>query len=451
MPRRAPAADGGPSDAGLPLAGVRVLAQAIVWAGPFASLILADLGADVIEVESIRHLNPTRTFYRHLTPRLRDGATGAGLVDRDVSEGFWNRYSFFNYAKRGHRSVTLDLHHERGRELLFGLVRRSDAFIENNAAGVAERLGIGYPALSAANPRLIVIRFPGFGLSGPYRDFKGFGAAMEGLAGHTLARGYRDSDPSLTPPTYHADPNAGAHVAFALQAALYQRERTGEGRLIELSQSEAVMHHVSYAWMDWTMNGRLHPHPGNRHPSMAPHGVFPAAEDPGVEHDLPPYVAIAVPHDRAWAALCGAMGDPALAADERYADVVSRCRRQDELEALVAAWTRLRTARELMLRLQAAGVPAAMVHRQTLMHGDPHLAARGFFERIEHPEAGAHRYPGPQARFREQPLQPVRGPAPTLGQHNRELLCGLLGLGEDEYRRLEAEGVIGTAYREDAT
>ena len=441
----------GQPPAGLPLEGVRVLAQAIVWAGPFGSMILADLGAEVIEIESVQHLSPTRAFYRHISPRQREGTTGAGLVNRDTSEGFWNRYTFFNYAKRAHKSITLDLHSERGHELFLELVRHSDAFVENNAEGVAGHLGIDWPTLSEVNPQLIMIRFPGFGLSGPYRDFKGFGAAMEAIAGHTLIRGYRDSDPSQTPPTYHADPNAGAHMAFALQAALYQRERSGEGRLVEMSQSEVVMHHVSHAWMDHQMNGRLQPHWGNQHPSMAPYGVFPAAEEPGVEHDLPPHVALAVPDDRAWAALCEAMGEPELASDERYADVIARYRNQEELEPRIAAWTRQRTGWELMLLLQAAGVPATMVNRQTLMHGDPHLQARGFFEPIAHPEAGTHLYPGPLARFSEQPLSPVRGPAPTLGQHNHELLCDLIGVSEAEYQRLEADGIIGTVYAEDAT
>ena len=211
------------------------------------------------------------------------------------------------------------------------------------------------------------------------------------------------------------------------------------------------MHHVSHAWMDHEMNGRLQPHWGNRHPSMAPYGIFPTAEEPGVEHDLQPYVALAVPGDRAWAALCEALGEPELARDERYADVVSRYRNQDELEPRIEAWTRQHAARELMLLLQGAGVPAAMVNRQTLMHGDPQLQARGFFEPITHPEAGPHLYPGPLVRFSEQPLSPVRTPAPTLGQHNHELLCGLLGLSDDEYERLEADGVIGAVYTEDAT
>ena len=426
-----------------------MLAQAIVWAGPFGSMILADLGAEVIEIESVQHLSPTRAFYRHISAAAARGHDRGGPREpRHRARGFWNRYTFFNYAKRAHKSITLDLHSERGHELFLELVRHSDAFVENNAEGVAGHLGIDWPTLSEVNPQLIMIRFPGFGLSGPYRDFKGFGAAMEAIAGHTLIRGYRDSDPSQTPPTYHADPNAGAHMAFALQAALYQRERTGHGRLVEMSQSEVVMHHVSHAWMDHQMNGRLQPHWGNQHPSMAPYGVFPVAEEPGVEHDLPPYVALAVPDDRAWAALCEAMGEPELASDERYADVVARYRNQEELEPRIAAWTRRHTSRELMLLLQAAGVPATMVNRQTLMHGDAHLQTRGFFEPITHPRGGhaplprparpllrAAAEPGARPRPHPRPAQPraalrpdrrQRGgvPAPRGGRDHRHRLHG---------------------------
>ena len=289
----------------LPLDGVRVLSQAIVWAGPFGSMILADLGAEVIEIESVRHLNPTRAGYRHIPEELMAGQTGAIYLDRDPSEGFWNRNSNFNYAKRAHKSVTLDLASDEGRELFLGLVREADVFIENNAADVAGNLGIGWERLSAANPRLIMVRFPGFGISGPYAHFKGFGATMEAVIGHTMLRGYRDSDPSSTPAVYHGDPNAGAHVAAAVQMALIAREHTGEGQLIEMSQAEAVIHHTSYDLLDYQLNGRVHRQWGNRHPSMAPYGVFRCAGDDR-------WIAIATPSDEAFAALCEAMGEPAL-------------------------------------------------------------------------------------------------------------------------------------------
>ena len=427
----------------LPLEGVRVLSQAIVWAGPFGSMILADLGAEVIEIESIRHMSPTRGSYRHIPPELMDGPGGAIYLNRDGSEGFWNRNSGFNFAKRGHQSVTVDLGGDEGRELFFGLIREADVFIENNAADVVDNLGISWETLSAINPRLIMVRFPGFGISGPYEHFKGFGATMESVVGHTMLRGYRDSDPSQTPAIYHGDPNAGAHVATAVQIALIARERTGEGQLIEISQAEAVIHHTAYDLIDYQMNGRSNAHWGNRHPSMAPYGVFRCAGDDR-------WLALAVPSDEAFARLCEVMGQPELATDERFANAATRYGHQDELEPIVEAWTSQHGDNELMHRLQAAGVPAAEVVHQAEMFGDPHLLARDFFIEVEHPDAGVRRHPAPMARFERMPLTPVRGPAPTLGQHNEDVLMGILGISRERYEELERDQVIGTVYTEDA-
>ena len=437
----------------LPLEGVRVLAQAIVWAGPFATVLLSDLGAEVIEVESIQHLNPTRTTQRRIGPLMLAGTIGSCYVDRDGSEGFWNRQAWFNYGKRGCKSVTLDLTRERGRELFGDLVRVSDVFVENNAADVVGNLGIDWPALSAINPRLVMVRFPGFGISGPYAHYKGYGNIMEAVAGHTLLRGYADADPSLTPASLHGDPNAGATVAFAVQAALWARRRSGRGQLVELSQAEAVTHHLSYAFMDYAMNRREHAHPGNTHPSKAPYGIFPCAPSPsplGPGDGADRWIAIAIPSDEAFAALCAEMGRPELAADERCAGAVARRRRRAALGEAVAEWTARHEAQPLMERLQRAGVPAAALLHQPEMTGDPQLAARGFFRRLAHPEAGEHDYPGPMAQFARTPLVPLRGPAPLLGQHNEEVLRGLLGLGESEYARLVEDRIVGTAYLEDA-
>ncbi len=442
------------SERRLPLEGVRVLSQAIVWAGPYATLILADLGAEVTEVESIQPLNPTRTVQRHLDPTLLAGTTGSYYVDRDGSEGFWNRQAWFNYGKRACKSVTLDLTRERGRELFYDLVRESDAFIENNAADVVGNLAIDWPTLSEINPRLIMVRFPGFGISGPYAHYKGYGNIMEAVIGHTSLRGYEDADPSLTPSSLHGDPNAGSHVAFALQAALWARRRTGTGQLIELAQAEAVGQHLSYAFMDYSMNRRVHGHAGNRHPSMAPYGIVPCAptRSPGLPEEADNrWIAIAVPSDAVFAALCEEMSRPELAADERYADVVSRHHHRDAIEAELTAWTAEHDAAALMARLQKAGVPATALLHHEEMTEDPQLAERGFFQRITHPEAGTHLYPGTMAQLSRTPLAPARGPAPCLGEHNEELLCGLLGVSDAEYQRLLDDEIVGTVYTEDAT
>jgi crotonobetainyl-CoA:carnitine CoA-transferase CaiB-like acyl-CoA transferase len=420
----------------LPLSG-------IVWAGPFATVLLSDLGAEVIEVESIQHLNPTRTNFRHIPQQLLDGRVGTYYLNRDGGEGFWNRQAWFNFAKRGCKSVTLDLESARGKELFYTLARQADAFIENNAAAVVERLGLDYAKLCEANPRLIMVRFPGFGIEGPYRHFKGYGTIMEAVAGHTLLRGYEDSDPSLTPNSLHGDPNAGANVVFALLAALFARERSGRGQLVDLSQSEAVLHQLAYAFMDYAMNGRVQGHWGNASPSFAPYGVYPAAGDDR-------WITIAATSDAAFVALCAELGAPELARDPRFADAAARYRSRRALDPLIAARTATHDAAALMARLQAAGVPAAAVLHQEEMTDDPHLLARGFFQPVAHPEAGTHLQPGPLASFVRQPLSPVRGPAPTLGQHNHEVLCELLGLSEGEYEQLLADEVIGTAYLESA-
>ena len=426
-----------------PLAGIRVLAQGIVWAGPFATLILADLGAEVIEVESIQHLNPTRTNFRHIPDELLAGRGGASYLNRDGSDSFWNRQAWFNYAKRGCKSVTLDLAGERGHELFLDLVRASDAFIENNASDVVDNLGIGYEQLREVNPQLIMVRFPGFGIDGPYRDFKGYRANMEAVAGHTSLRGYEDSDPSDTPASLHGDPTAGAQVAFALQAALLARDRTGEGQLVEISQFEAVAGHLAYAFMDYAMNGRVQGHWGNRHPSMAPYGAYPCAGDDR-------WIAIAVPSDEAFARLCTAMARPELAADACFADVVSRYRNRADIDRLLGAWTATQPEHELMTRLQAEGVPAIALAHQEEITTDPHHQAREFFQAIEQHEAGTHLFPGPMARFQRTPLLPAR-PAPTLGRHNEEVLRGVLGLDARAYQQLVDDEVVGSVYLDGAT
>jgi benzylsuccinate CoA-transferase BbsF subunit len=195
--------------------------------------------------------------------------------------------------------------------------------------------------------------------------------------------------------------------------------------------------------MDAFMNDRVQEHWGNRHPWMAPYGVF---QCQGEDH----WLALAVDSDEAFNALCADMGQPELATDARFADGVSRYRNQDALEPLIEAWTQQHTQRELMERLQAAGVMATMVARQQEMFDDPHLKERGFFIDLDYPDIGVKQYTGPMGRFEVNPLVPVRGRAPLLGEQNREILQGILGMSDEEYQRLVDEQLIGTVYNEDA-
>jgi crotonobetainyl-CoA:carnitine CoA-transferase CaiB-like acyl-CoA transferase len=426
-----------------PLAGIRVLAQGLVWAGPFCTMILADLGAEVIEIESIQHLNPTRAQLRHIPDVVLQSPMGSLYLNRDGSEGFWDRNVSFNYAKRGCLSATFDLQTERGHELFLELVKKADVFLENNAAEVVEHLGIGWEVLHAANPRLIMVRFPGFGITGPYAHYKGYGLQMEGVAGHTMVRGYPDSDPSTTPSSLHGDPNAGAHVAWAVQAGLLARERTGQGQLIELSQSEAVLHHIAYDVLDYEFNAREGGPRGNNHPAYAPYGVFPCA---GQDR----WIAIACLCDEAFAALMQHLEAAGYADDERFSTAIARLRNRKAVNELVAQRTRHYDAGDLERRLQGSGVPAAALAHQQEMHTDEHLAARGFFTPITHPAAGTHLYPGPLGKLADTADVPPFRPAPTLGEHNEYVYKEIIGLSDEQYQSLVDAQIIGTVYLETA-
>ena len=234
---------------------------------------------------------------------------------------------------------------------------------------------------------------------------------MDALGGHTFLRGYRDSDPSYTPGVAHGDPNAGIHVAFAVQAALFARERSGRGQMIDLSHVEAGLHHISWALMDYSFNRRVRGTFGNRHPSKAPSGVFRCLDAPGEQSESSRrrWIAIAVASDEQFAALAAEMGAPELAGDPRFATSEVRYEHQDELEPLIEAWTSRHVARELMDRLQAAGVPATELLRQEELRENEHLRERGFWQEVDHPAGGDAQLPGPG---RPLPRAPTAHPQP---------------------------------------
>lgn len=442
----------------LPLEGVRILSQAIVWAGPYSSMILGDMGAEVIEIEDIHHLSVTRATagLRHVPMALMSTPAGATYVDREPRGRYWDRRTSFNFAKRNCKSMTVNLMDPKGRELFFRLVKISDAFIENNAAGVVEKLGIDYPQLREVNPQIVMVRFPGYGTDGPYKGYKGYGANVEAVVGHTWIRGYRGEDPTSTSPIYHGDPSAGTAVVFALLAALYHRQRTGKGQFVDMSQAENVINHLSHAVMDYSMNRRSQEPWANRAPGLAPHGVYPCR---GEDY----WVSIAVQNDDEFATLCRAIGRPELAQDPRFADAASRYRNQDDLDPIIAEWTKDKDQHEVMHLLQGQGIAAGAVLKQAEMFENPHLKARGYFEAVTHPMTGpiieedgvikhtpgTHLYPGPVAKLSQTPLS-IRTPAPTLGQHNEYVYKQILGLSEAEYQELLDEQIIGDTYLETA-
>lgn len=418
----------------LPLAGIRVVDLTVVWAGPFAAALLADLGAEVIRVESLQRWDQTT---RMLAPTPQEVATLAPDADPEAPQ--WEVSHNHNSVNRSKKSVTMDLTRPEGREVFYRLIAASDIFIENNGPDVVQHLGVDYETLRTYNRRLIMISMAGFGATGPYHGFRAFGANMEALVGHAMLRGYADSDPTTNSNVFFADACGGAIGAFAVLAALHHRDRTGEGQFIDMSQAENVTHTFSQAVMDYSMNKRLLPRPGNRDPGRAPQGVYRCA---GADA----WLAISAGTDAEFRGLCNVMGRPELVDDPRFANTWSRWQHHDELDIEIEAWTVTQDHYGAFHALQAAGVPAAPVLDMSEVAGDPHLRARGMLQAVTHPFAGTHEHMRPPVSHLSQTPLEVWRHAPLLGEHNEEVYRQLLGYSEEEYRWFVENGHAGTRY-----
>jgi benzylsuccinate CoA-transferase BbsF subunit len=409
----------------LPLEGVRIADFTWVWAGPYCTLQLAHLGADVIRVET-----RTRPCVTRLLPPWPGGKPG-GI----------NRSGYFNQYNQGKRSLTLNYAKPGALEVAHRLVKASDIVANNFAAGVMDKLGLGYEALRKIKPDIIMISLSGYGDTGPYHEYVAYGPAQVPLSGLSSLTGYKGWPPMHSGFSY-ADPNAGVHGAFAILAALYHHRKTGEGQYIDMSQWECAMDLLPEGILEYTMNGREPERDGNRDPFMAPHGVFPSRdrfENAGNVVDM--WVSIVCADDAEFARLAGAIGRPELARDPRFATTVARKRNEDELEAAISAWTKERTAAEAERILQAAGVAAAISAPNKFVSEDSHLEERGYFVRLDHPEVGRQQHCGIPWRMSRTECR-VRMPAPLIGQHTDEVLTQVLGYGADEVERLRAAGAL---------
>lgn len=431
----------------LPLEGVRVLDITVVWAGPHCTQLLAEWGAEVIRVEPLQRIQPSTRgaearFTKAVLAAMPDGGRGAvyHYPDNDPGARPWNRVGEFNSHAREKRSMTLDVMTPEGRAIFRRLVAISDVFVENNAPETIERAGLTYEDLRPANPGLIMLRMPAYGLDGPYKNYRSFGSHMEEITGHHALRGYPDLDPSMTGSSFAADAAGGVMGAFAVLLALRHRRRTGEGQQIELATAENFLPYLGEIILDSAMNARVPPPQGNDHTSHAPHGAYPCAGEDR-------RIAIDIATDREWRALCDVLAAPDLRDDERFATATGRWHRRRELDAALAERTRTRERYELFRALQAAGVVAGPVQDEGDTYACPQLAERGFFVELDHPEAGRHAYPGLNLRLSETP-RALRRPAPRLGEDNDYVYRHLLHLSDAEYERLAAAGHIGMDYPE---
>lgn len=422
----------------LPLEGIRILDMTVVWAGTYCATLLADMGAEVIRLESIKRLPPiTRGYIPYPPKEVIEGlpAFVAGMPDREPGKRPWNRYPLFNAHGRNKFGMTVDLLQPSGMDIFKRLVAVSDAFVENNVTETMDKLGISYELMRDINPRIIMLRMPAYGNTGAYRNYRSLGVHMEGVIGHTIVRGYEDMDQSSSTNVFAADAAGGVQGAFALLAALHFRKRTGKGQLIELAQAENMINYTGRFFMDYSMNKRDSSAIGNRHTS-AVQGCYPCdGEDR--------WVNITLYNDADWAAFCEAIGAPDWVRNEQFATHESRYENQKALDSYIAEWTRRRGHYEVMHILQAAGVAAGPVMDQRDAFQDPHLQQRGIFEEVYHEDVGgSHLYVGAPYKMSDMPIRIRKSPV-RLGEDNEYVYKQVLGVSDEEYVELERLGHIG--------
>ena len=390
-------------------------------AGAGATKILAAFGAQVIRVE-----DPA-------TNGLWDALRGVGpYVDerRGINLG-----AGFNNHNVGKYGVTINLRFDEGRELLRELVAVSDVVCENFAAGVMDKRGFGYDQLRAIRPDIIYVSNCGFGHTGPYRDFKTWGPIVQAMSGLTYTSGLPDTEPAGWGYSY-MDHGSAFYMTIAIMAALHHRARTGEGQHVDLATVPAGISMLPTEVLNWTVNGKPTAPQGNRADfgEFAPHGIYPCLGEDR-------WIAIACRDDRDIALLAKVLDEPALTAD-RFATLSQRLAAADELDSLIAAASANHDARALAVDLAEAGVPASVVKSPPeRIDGDPDLAVLGLFPRVVHPEMGPVHVEGVPMRFSATNWE-ISQAAPTLGQHNREILGELLGHNDDELERWAQRGVI---------
>lgn len=417
----------------LPLEGIRVIDLTVVWAGPFGAALLSDMGAEVIKVESVQRWDTNMRTAGNPEAMIKNGAQ----IPPDAPP--WELSGNFNSVCRNRRSVTMDLTRPEGQQAFYRLVEKSDIFIENNSPDVVHHLKINYEILRQHNPALIMISLPAFGATGPYRHFRAYGANMEAVTGHTLLRGYADSDPTHTTNVFFADACAGATSAFAVLAALRYRLKTGKGQYIDMAQAENVAQTFSQAIMDYSMNRRSQTTLGNRDPSRAPQGVYRCSGQDS-------WLALSCGSDAEFRALCEVIGKPELAHDPRFADSLSRYKHQDALDEEISAWSAGLDHYQAFHALQSAGVAASPVLSIGEVAEDPHLQARDMWQQVTHPVAGTHKYlKPPMSHMSRTPLQYWRH-APTLGMDNEYVYKQVMGYSDEEYRWFVENQHAGTTF-----
>ena len=409
----------------LPFAGLRVLDMTAYWAGPSCTHFLAMLGAEVIHLESTRRPDGTRLI--------------AGVPVTE--DQWWERSPIFSGLNTNKKSVTLDFSTDRGQQLLRELVATSDIIVENYTPRVLDQIGLDFAGVHALRRDAIMVRMPGFGLDGPWRENPAFAYVIEDASGLTWLTGYPDANP--LEPYSLGDPNAGVHALIALLLALEHRKRTGEGVQVEVAMVDAALAIAAEQVTEYSAYGNILQRDGNRGPVAAPQNLYQSADvDEFGRDDC--WIAVAVATDAQWTALQKALGAPAWATDPRLDNAAGRRKQHDLIDAELTAVFRAMSSDTAVELLCDAGVPAAKVMQPHRITEIPQLVYRRFFEQVDHPVNGPAAHSTTPIRFTDSIDHFHQTPAPLLGQHNQEILREL-GLTDDEIAALQSDGIIGTA------
>ncbi len=401
----------------LSLEGIRVIDFSWAWAGPFCALHLAHLGAEVIRIES--QVRPD------LGRRVPIYPTG-------MQPGL-NRSGYFNQWHQGKKSILLNLSKRESIDIVRKLIAQSDVIVENFATGVMEHLGLGHEELKKIKPDIIMASISGYGHTGPQQKYMGYGPAIAPMTGLSSLTGHVGGSPQEVGISY-GDPNGGIDAASAICGALVARKLTGQGQYIDVSLWEGVAALMHEGWMAYTMNGEQPPRMGNRDPLMSPHNCFRCAGEDE-------WVTIACGTEAEWQAFCNAIGQSQLVTDSRFRTAQDRKAHEDELEAIISAWTTTQRKWDVTRTLQAAGVAAFPSMNSKDLAEDAHLNERGFFSRLQHAEVGVQMHTGIPWRLTNAP-NGVRSPAPLLGADTDTVMKELLGFSSETIARLKEEQII---------
>jgi len=400
-----------------PLEGIRVIDLTRIYAGPYCSMLFADMGAEVIKIEP-----PEGELIRDNPPMVKQGE--GGPHDR-------SRSGYFLTLNRNKYGITLNLKHPRALQIFKDLVKIGDVVLENYAPGVMKRLGIDYPVLREINPRIIMCSISGFGQTGPYSERMAFDVISQAMGGLMSITGHPDNPPTRVG-TSLGDVNAAVHAAFAIMTALYFREKTGVGQYIDVSMLETMVAILESAIVRWTIGRETVPPLGSMNPHEAPMAAFRCRDG---------YIIIATVGDEHWQRFCRAVKRPDWAQNPGYTTKRQRWEKryflQEEIEKITTRYT-IKEVGEMMDRERVANSPILTIPQVV---EDPHLKERGYFAEVEHPIIGKAKISGFPFKFSETPGQIDRS-SPLVGEHNELILGKYLGLGKEQVGRLKKEGVI---------